>query len=109
MIQVQEMLRLMERTDERGRPQPFTVLVCTCDEQRGTGGKLLELQNVVLSRLATENSPTAATPHVRRRKAPEAPKQRDTQTRVLFNPITGDKITAHIRLIIRFNTQIVID
>jgi hypothetical protein len=109
MIQVQEMLRQMERLDERGRPQPFSVLVCTCDERRQTGGKLLELEHVVLSRLVPAASP--ATPHVRRQKPPPEPRAqgRDHQTRNLFNPLTQDTITAHIRLIIRFNGQIVID
>ena len=86
------------------------MLACTCDEQRGTGGKLLLLEHHVLSRLADNRStPQGNTPHVRRRKPPEAPKQRDTQTRNLFNPLTLDTITVHIRLIIRFNGQIVID
>ena len=104
------MLRQMERTDERGRPQPFSVTLTTCDEVRQTGGKLLALEHVVLSRLVPRTEPGLVAPTKRKPQAvPAPPKRRDTQTRNLFNPLTQDTLTCHIRLITRFNGQIVID
>lgn len=113
MLTVQEMLRTMERLDERGRPQPFSLTLTTCDEKRKKGGKVLKLENVVLAKLAGDK-PQPPTPHVRKQKplgSPAAAPQRgrDTQTRNLYIPLTGETITCHIRLITRFNGQIIID
>ena len=111
MIQVAEMLRQMERTDERHRPQPFSLRVCTCDEKRKTGGKMLELAHVVLGRLVQPTGPAHAS-HLRKtRPQPEAerPARRDTQSRTVFNPATQETLTVHIRLITQFNGQLVID
>lgn len=111
MIQVQEMLRQMETLDHYGRPQPFSVVVCTHDTQRKTGGRILHLENMILARLDKPAPAPGAPRRLRKTSAPQKPRSSapDPQTRTLYNPISQEKITVNIRLITRYNNIIVID
>lgn len=48
MITVQQMVRQMRETLANGKPKPFSIVVCTADRTRGTGGTILDLQKAVL-------------------------------------------------------------
>lgn len=50
----------MQRRDHRGRPVPFHIQFVTCDEQKNDGGDFIDVEGVVLAKLAGEGKPAAA-------------------------------------------------
>ncbi|QIP15689.1 hypothetical protein G8759_25175 [Spirosoma aureum] len=86
MIKVQEMVRQMRLTDARGKPRAFSLLVCTANRQKKTGGRILDLPKV---RLLT--------------------KKRQSERYLQVQPLgTKDVVKLHLDLILYFNNQEVV-
>lgn len=48
LVRVVDMLREMQRRDQKGEPLPFSITFVTCDLKRVTGGEKITLQRAVL-------------------------------------------------------------
>jgi hypothetical protein len=49
-ISLSQGLKIMEQKDEMGNPTPFSIVFCTADRKKNTGGEIITLDNIVLSR-----------------------------------------------------------
>ena len=106
VIQLNDALKQMEARDERRRPVPFSVEFCTCDEERGTGGELIRLDNVVLAR-DRDSRPKRQTGATIPTPAKEA-SEWENATRNFYILDNEQIRKAHIRLITLFNNMEVV-
>jgi hypothetical protein len=81
MIKLADMVKAMRLTDAGGKPRAFSLVVCTADRQRNTGGRLLDLPKVIL-----------------------LTKKRQSERYLLVQPVgTKEAIRLHLDLILYFN------
>lgn len=86
MITVQDMMQTMRQTLAGGRPRPFSLVYCTADRQRRTGGQFREVQKAVI-----------------------LTKKRNSNRAIDIQPVgTRTKMRVHIDLILYFNNQAVL-
>ncbi|WP_460894868.1 hypothetical protein [Rufibacter soli] len=78
----------MERTDEHGNPVPFSLIFCTCNREKKTGGEVIELPKAVLLRKKGSKAPNLGTGY---------------PSRLILDLNTDRKYQVHIRLIDQFN------
>ena len=107
-IPLRQVLREMEKTDERGRPVPFHIEVCTCDEARDSGGELISYSAAVLAR-SVRRFRAASTTSTKGTSAPMRPSNEwRNQTRNLSAVDSSEIRKACIWLITMFNHQTVV-
>lgn len=95
----------MDRLDHRGNPIPFSLECITADRKRDTGGDILNLKGCILSK---HNKLLPL--HMRRVDGfggSKKPASYENQTRNVQQP-DGSILTVHIRLIKKFNDQLII-
>ncbi|UZR95937.1 hypothetical protein [Chondrinema litorale] len=102
LITLKKVLKEMERVDEKKRPVPFSICFVTADRIRKTGGKVIELPQVTLTKY-DKDLPRYARNSPGKRKA----NHWHNATRNILLP-NGQIRKLHIRLIVRFNQQTVI-
>jgi hypothetical protein len=108
VIQLKEALAQMEARDERRRPVPFSVEFCTCDENKGEGGELIRLDNVVLARSTSGLATKASRPASGGTAAARQANEWTNATRNFYLLDSQQIRKAHIRLIIGFNNMDVV-
>ncbi len=47
MLSWKECLAILEATDARGVPKPFSIFFCTADQQKQTGGQIIHYEKAV--------------------------------------------------------------
>jgi hypothetical protein len=105
MLRLKDALKLMDRLDHRGKPIPFALQFITADRKRDSGGELMDIQGGILSK---HNKLLPL--HMRRVDGfggSKKPASYENQTRNVQSP-DGSIMTVHIRLIKKFNDQIII-
>lgn len=108
VISWQEAIAIMEDTDAKGVPRPFSIMFCTADESRQTGGDIIRYEQAVWhingGRIKTATTePKAAKPG----KKGKSPNHNANWTRNI-RALNADQIRKlHIHLILEINNLIV--
>lgn len=50
MLKLSNALQILEKTNARGLSVPCSIVFCTADRNRGTGGEIIALDKAILSR-----------------------------------------------------------
>lgn len=101
MIKMKEALRIMERTNARGLPLPFSVVFCTADLSRNTGGEIIEIPKAVLSRKLKKPSSYSGV------NSKNQPSHHRNRTRNIQQLNTSEIRKLHIDLILFINGEAV--
>ena len=101
MIQLKDALQQMNARDHHRRPVPFHVQFVTCDEHHPEGGgRIIDMENVVLARSLSGGHAPASTSGAAR-----AANEWSNATRNFFCIDSKQTRKASIRLITGFNHQ----
>ena len=103
MIRRKDAMRIMRTTDERNRPVPFDIIYISANKLKKQGGRIVTLQNVVLTEMEKNlprNIRTNDTPLNKNRKNP----RHDLHgTKNLLVKETGEIKKFHVILMTIFN------
>lgn len=105
---LQQALKEMEQLDERARPRPFSVEYVTCDLNRDTGGEIVYLNNVILTKHVDLWQGKRRTQRQRRAAKGKKSSLEENGTRNFYHTISGQIRQAHIRLITKYNNYEII-
>jgi hypothetical protein len=99
MISLIEALKIMNESDGMGKPVPFKIEFFTADRKKKTGGELISLENVVLSKFYTKKK--SSHPSVKGKSQ----NHWDNSTRNIKILSSGAIRKVHIRLIETINNK----
>ena len=103
MIKLKDALAEMGKTVANGKAKPFSIVFCTADLNRNTGGEIITFDKAILSRLRYERGKTKAVFSAGKRAIPSARKRSGV---VNICCVGSSEITkVHIDLILELNGQ----
>lgn len=102
MILLSKALDTMKNRDHRGQAVPFSLIFCTADEGKDTGGEIIHLEKAVLGRLL-KSAPRAD--KIQETMAEKAPQKNANSVKKIFDLKAERYYNVHIRLMWEFNNQ----
>jgi len=100
MLKLKDALIIMESILASGKPKAFSILFCTADKSRGTGGEIIYIDKAILSRLKYQRQPKRD-----QISRPNAPRHHKNRTRNICALGTSEIRKLNIDLILELNGQ----
>jgi hypothetical protein len=109
LIDWQDALAILEETDSKGVPRPFSITFCTADETRQTGGEIIHYPRAIwhVAGGRVRSAPAADDTPPTSQKRTKRPNHAQHWTRNI-RALDSDQIRKlHIHLILEINNQLV--
>ncbi len=102
MLKLKQALQILEKVNARGLPIPCSIVFCTADTSRGTGGEIITMDKVILSRHRKKSIKGYRGVH-----SAKQPSHNRNRTRNIMQVGTTEIRKIHIDLILFINEEAV--